>query len=179
MQTGNTCLLCITALVVLSGAAKADIAVQMQAVSDEGIVGSVGVIMISEDVHGLVFTPDLQGLQPGLHGFHLHQNPSCEPAQDEGMQVAAMAAGGHYDPDGSNRHGSPLTGNGHLGDLPALSVDLAGIADMPVQAARLKMDDLHNRALVIHAGGDNYSDEPALLGGGGARVACGTIVRTQ
>jgi len=27
---------------------------------------------------------------------------------------------------------------------------------------------------MIHAGGDNYTDEPAL-GGGGARVACGVI----
>jgi Cu-Zn family superoxide dismutase len=28
---------------------------------------------------------------------------------------------------------------------------------------------------MIHAGGDNYSDEPAPLGGGGARVACGVV----
>jgi Cu-Zn family superoxide dismutase len=28
---------------------------------------------------------------------------------------------------------------------------------------------------MVHAGGDNYADQPAPLGGGGARVACGTI----
>lgn len=28
---------------------------------------------------------------------------------------------------------------------------------------------------MIHKGGDNYSDEPAALGGGGARFACGVI----
>jgi len=28
---------------------------------------------------------------------------------------------------------------------------------------------------MIHAGGDNYADQPAPLGGGGARVACGVI----
>jgi Cu-Zn family superoxide dismutase len=28
---------------------------------------------------------------------------------------------------------------------------------------------------MIHEGGDNYSDEPAPLGGGGARIACGVI----
>jgi Cu-Zn family superoxide dismutase len=27
----------------------------------------------------------------------------------------------------------------------------------------------------VHAGGDNHSDHPAVLGGGGARVACGVI----
>ena len=34
---------------------------------------------------------------------------------------------------------------------------------------------LKGKALIIHAGGDNYSDRPAPLGGGGARVACGLI----
>jgi Cu-Zn family superoxide dismutase len=28
---------------------------------------------------------------------------------------------------------------------------------------------------MIHAGGDNYADQPAPLGGGGARIACGVI----
>jgi len=28
---------------------------------------------------------------------------------------------------------------------------------------------------MIHAGGDNYADQPAPRGGGGARVACGAI----
>jgi Cu-Zn family superoxide dismutase len=26
---------------------------------------------------------------------------------------------------------------------------------------------------MIHAGGDNHSDHPAMLGGGGARMVCG------
>ena len=28
---------------------------------------------------------------------------------------------------------------------------------------------------MIHAGGDNYSDTPAPLGGGGARIVCGVV----
>jgi superoxide dismutase, Cu-Zn family len=28
---------------------------------------------------------------------------------------------------------------------------------------------------MIHAGGDNYADQPQPLGGGGARIACGVI----
>lgn len=28
---------------------------------------------------------------------------------------------------------------------------------------------------MVHAGGDNHSDHPAALGGGGARVSCGII----
>ena len=39
----------------------------------------------------------------------------------------------------------------------------------------LKLEDVAGRALVIHEGGDNYSDTPKPLGGGGVRMACGVI----
>jgi Cu-Zn family superoxide dismutase len=46
---------------------------------------------------------------------------------------------------------------------------------MPLLAPRLKLADIKGRSLMIHAGGDNYSDTPAPLGGGGARAACGVV----
>ncbi|EDQ9399748.1 superoxide dismutase family protein, partial [Salmonella enterica] len=43
-------------------------------------------------------------------------------------------------------------------------------------APRLKsLSELKGHSLMIHAGGDNYSDNPAKLGGGGARFACGVV----
>ena len=43
-------------------------------------------------------------------------------------------------------------------------------------APRIKsLDALKGHALMIHAGGDNYADQPAPLGGGGARLACGVL----
>jgi len=42
-------------------------------------------------------------------------------------------------------------------------------------APRLKLADVQGRAIMVHAGGDNYSDEPQPLGGGGERIACGVI----
>jgi Cu-Zn family superoxide dismutase len=44
-----------------------------------------------------------------------------------------------------------------------------------VLAPRLKLADVKGRALMVHAGGDNHSDHPAALGGGGARAVCGVI----
>ena len=32
---------------------------------------------------------------------------------------------------------------------------------------------------MIHVGGDNYSDMPLPLGGGGARIACGVIAQAE
>jgi Cu-Zn family superoxide dismutase len=152
----------------------ADVVVPMNLVDEKGVGVSVGQVTVSESKYGLVFTPSLKGLSPGVHGFHLHQNASCEPKEKDGKMMAAGAAGAHYDPAATNVHGTPW-GDGHLGDLPPLYVQADGSSVQPVLAPRLKLSDLKGRALMIHAGGDNHADHPAALGGGGARVSCGAI----
>ena len=173
MQTHFRMILVATTL-TLGGAAHADITVAMNVVDEKGVGKAIGEVAISETQYGVVFTPSLTGLEPGLHGFHVHQNPSCEPKEQDGKVVPALAAGGHYDPASSKRHDLPW-GDGHLGDLPGLFVGANGNANNPVLAPRLKIADVKGRSLMIHAGGDNHSDHPKLLGGGGARVACGVI----
>ena len=152
----------------------ADLVVPMSLVSDQGIGKSIGTVTISEGPKGLVFTPNLTDLAPGVHGFHVHQNPDCAAAMKDGKMTPALAAGGHYDPANVGKHEGPL-GKGHLGDLPALTAGADGKAAAAVTAPHLKMADVKGRSLMIHAGGDNYSDQPAPLGGGGARIACGVI----
>ncbi len=99
------------------GSASADTVVKLSLVDEKGVGADVGTITISESRYGLVFTPDLRGMPPGLHGFHVHENPSCEPKEKDGKMVAALAAGGHLDPAKTGRHDTPW-GDGHLGDLP-------------------------------------------------------------
>jgi len=152
----------------------ADAVVTMNLVSEQGVGKSIGTITISEGPSGLVFTPKLTDLAPGVHGFHVHQNADCAAGMKEGKTVPGLAAGGHYDPANAGKHEGPQ-GKGHLGDLPSLSVGADGKAVTAVSAPRLKMADIKGRSLMIHAGGDNYADLPAPLGGGGARVACGVI----
>lgn len=159
---------------VFATAAHADVTVPMNLADETGTGKPLGQVTVSESPYGLVFTPALTDLPPGLHGFHVHENPSCAPKEKDNKVVAALAAGGHYDPAKSGKHGTPW-GDGHLGDLPALYVDAAGKAEHPVLAPRLKLSDLQGRSLMVHAGGDNHSDHPAALGGGGARIACGVV----
>jgi len=167
----------ITLMTLLSSSlACAGTEIAMHLVDEQGAGASVGVVTASDSRYGLVLTPALHGLPPGLHGFHVHQNPGCAAGEKDGKPVPALAAGGHLDPAGSNRHGEPW-GDGHLGDLPPLYVNAAGDAAQPVLAPRLKVADLAGRALIIHAGGDNHADHPAPLGGGGARIACGVVGR--
>ena len=162
---------CFLATAVAVGA---ETTVSVNGASAGGIGPALGSVRIVETRYGLAFYPALTGLPPGLHGFHVHENPSCASSERDGASVAALTAGGHLDPQGTNRHGEPW-GDGHLGDLPPLHVAGDGSADTPVLAPRLKLADVMNRSLMIHAGGDNHADHPAPLGGGAGRVACGVI----
>lgn len=151
-----------------------DLVVTINLVNEQGVGKSIGTIMISEGPNGLLFAPKLSGLTPGLHAFHIHQNPSCAAGEKDGKPVPGLAAGGHYDPAGAGKH-EGHAGHGHLGDLPVLKVGADGTASTAVTAPRLKLSDVKNRSIMIHAGGDTYSDTPAALGGGGPRIACGVI----
>ena len=163
------------AVLAMGRAQAADVSVPMDLVDGTGTVKSIGSVTISETAYGLVFTASLDGLPPGVHGFHVHENGSCAPLAKDGQPpIPAGAAGGHYDPQGSKHHGTPW-GDGHLGDLQGLVVDATGHAGYAVLAPRLKLQDVRGRALMVHAGGDNHADHPQPLGGGGARFACGVI----
>lgn len=170
----NRGLLLVSLLILVAVPARAALQVPIHLLGPDGSSQAAGTVTISETRYGLVLTPNLHGLTPGMHGFHVHQNPSCAAGMKGGKMVPGLAAGGHFDPAMANHHGPPW-GDGHLGDLPALFVDETGHATSPVLAPRLKLRDVKGRALMIHAGGDNYSDQPKKLGGGGARVACGVI----
>lgn len=147
--------------------------IPMHALTEEGTGEQIGTITASRTPYGVLFEPDLTGLSAGVHGFHLHQNPDCGPSEKDGKVTPGGAAGGHFNPNNGN-HNGPYE-KGHLGDLPALYATEEGKVTVPVLAPRLEFGDLDGHALVIHKGGDNYSDEPQALGGGGARVACGVI----
>ncbi len=168
-------LLVLTSLLCCAFCAHAaEVSVKLNVSEANGSGAAIGSVRIVETAYGLVFYPSLTGLPPGLHGFHVHENPSCAPGSKDGAPVPALAAGGHFDPAGSKHHGEPW-GDGHLGDLPPLYVAADGSANNPVLAPRLKLADVRQRSLMVHAGGDNHSDHPAALGGGGMRVACGVI----
>ncbi|CAM3484937.1 superoxide dismutase [Cu-Zn] SodC [Halomonas sp. AOP12-C2-37] len=163
-------------LLLASTAAQANetLDVEMHKVSVDGVEESIGTVSLESTEHGLLLTPSLTDMEPGVYGFHVHQNASCDPAEnDDGEMTAAQAAGGHYDPEETDTHLGPY-GEGHLGDLPVLTVNEDGEANLPVLAPRLSMEDMPGRSIMIHAGGDTYKDEPHL-GGGGARMACGVV----
>ncbi len=161
-------------LISASSAAAAEVKAAMYLSTPTGPGAPVGFVTARDTEKGLELMPNLSGLPEGAHGFHVHQKADCGPGVKDGKAAAGLAAGGHFDPANTGRHEGP-TGSGHLGDLPVLLVNKMGEAKSPIYAPRLKTSDIRGLALMIHSGGDNYSDTPRSLGGGGARIACGII----
>jgi Cu-Zn family superoxide dismutase len=148
--------------------------VTMHEITPEGTGKQLGTITLTDTDAGLQLAFQLKGLPPGEHGIHVHEKGSCDAASKDGEMQAGLGAGAHYDPAHSGHHLGP-NGQGHLGDLELISVDASGIDTEITTAKRLHLSDIRGRAIIIHAGGDNYADQPKPLGGGGARIACGII----
>jgi Cu-Zn family superoxide dismutase len=149
--------------------------VTMNKIDENGVGAAIGTIELRDTKNGLRILPNLRDLPPGQHGFHVHVNASCGPAEQNGKMTAGMRAGGHFDPLNTGKHLGPMSTEGHKGDLPALVVNGRGQANSSMLAPHLKVADVKGHAIMVHAGGDNYSDQPSPLGGGGARIACGTL----
>lgn len=60
------------ALLVCGAAQAASEEVELHLVTDKGVGQSIGMVKITETDKGLEFAPDLNGLPPGDHGFHIH-----------------------------------------------------------------------------------------------------------
>lgn len=161
--------LCVFAalLMIATGAVADTLTVPMYMTNAKGDQSHpIGTITIEDMQYGALITPNLKDIPAGLHGFHIHEFPKCG---NNGMD-----AGDHYDPGHTHKHAGPYVDDDHLGDLPALTADKNNQVTTPVLAPRVTTNDFRGHALIIHAGGDTYS-EPPKLGGGGARIACGAI----
>ena len=131
---------------------------------------AMGEVTLTQGPRGVLIQARVSGLEPGPHGFHIHEVGSCEPD--------FTAAGGHYNP-GDTGHGVLDEGGHHAGDLPNLIAhdDGAGLADYYTADVTLatgvkhSLFDADGSAIVVHANPDSYGADPMA----GGRVACGVI----
>jgi len=168
-------LLAAVALAAGAPAFAASVSADIAQATLAGPGAALGSVTFSDSAGGATIKVKLTGLPPGQHGFHVHQNPSCDPGPVNGAVAPAGAAGGHFDPGMTAMHMGP-EGMGHLGDLPFLTVAADGTDTETLLAPRIKdVTQLKGHSVMIHAGGDNYADQPKPLGGGGPRIACGIV----
>jgi Cu-Zn family superoxide dismutase len=111
---------------------------------------------------------EIEGLTPGLHGFHVHEHGDCT-APD------GTSAGGHWNPTGHD-HGGPDSDVRHVGDLGNVEAGEDGSAVHERADTRLALSgptSIIGRGLIVHADEDDLTSQPT--GAAGARVACGVI----
>lgn len=111
---------------------------------------------------------ELVGISPGAHGFHVHDDGTCEPAD-------INASGGHYNPFGA-QHGDRAANVKHLGDLGNIDANAAEVAefDFEIEGASLSgPNSIAQRVVIVHAGPDDLRTDPN--GNSGDPVACGII----
>lgn len=144
--------------------------VKLEAKSGSTVSGTLKVLQTGG---GVVIDGKIEGLSPGKHGFHIHQNGDCSASD-------ASSAGGHYAPD-DNKHGGPKSDEHHAGDLGNIEADQKGVANVQKRPNWLTLIDDRNpiagKSIVVHSGEDDLESQPS--GAAGKRVACGVITTSQ
>jgi Cu-Zn family superoxide dismutase len=134
----------------------------------------VGVVKLTASGGGVRVRVSVHGLSAGFHGFHVHEVGDCTPPFTSAL--------GHFNPAAA---GHP----GHAADMPVLLVNADGTGEAQFVSDRYRLTDVLGRALIIHAGPDNYANIPTRYAAGGpdattlstgdagARAACGVVKR--
>lgn len=123
-----------------------------------------GVIMLKQEDGYVHLTGKVINLEPGEHGFHIHEFGDLTKAD-------GTAAGGHFNPDG-HEHGAPGA-ESHAGDLGNITADDSGVAKIDAKAEGLKLHIVLGRSIVVHAKADDLKSQPS--GDAGPRVGVGVI----
>ncbi len=103
-------------------------------------------------------SPDGMALD-AFHGFHIHANDDpangqgCIADPDQPSKTWFVAVDGHWKVDGET-HGH------HHGDMPSLLIQDDGTATSSFVTDRIDLGDLHGKAVILHAGADNFANVP-------------------
>ncbi|XGW18836.1 hypothetical protein V3C99_002992 [Haemonchus contortus] len=134
---------------------------------------TVGIIDLVQTGTLVKMNGSVSGLQPGLHGFHIHEKGD--------LGNGCLAAGAHFNPH-KMMHGAPEDSNRHVGDLGNIETPKTGDTPILISDSVISLTGQHNvigRAIVIHADMDDLgrgtSELSKTTGNAGARVACGVI----
>jgi superoxide dismutase, Cu-Zn family len=131
-----------------------------------GTLAARGTVTFTKVTGGVRVEAMLNGLPPGVHGFHVHQNGSCDSA--------GASAGGHFNPE-THAHGLPDSAIHHMGDMGNITAGADSMAMLNVVFPYLTLDSVNTvvgHAIIVHAAADNGSQP---TGAAGARISCGVV----
>ena len=140
---------------------------------DGGSSVSGVVRMVQHGTGKTKITARIEGLTPGLHGFHIHQYGN--------LSEGCKSAGPHFNPFGLT-HGAPDADERHVGDLGNVTAGADGVAVYELEDHLVQLtgeNSVIGRSFVVHAGVDDLGlgghELSKTTGNAGGRLACGTI----
>jgi len=123
-----------------------------------------GVLRLMQTEDALRITGQIRNLEPGEHGFHVHEYGDLRGTDGK-------ATGGHFNPQGHD-HGAPGASS-HAGDLGNITANDDGVAKVDITTKDTKLHFVLGRAFVVHGGKDDLQSQPS--GAAGPRVGTGVI----
>lgn len=163
----KTVALAIATAVAMQFGASAAMAASAEMKGPDGKL--MGMVTLQQTPHGVLVKAELNGLPPGGHGFHIHENGACTPD--------FAAAGDHFNPQGKG-HGLTQENGPHAGDMPNIFAGDDGKVTAEVINSRVTLGedetsvfDDNGSAIIVHEKPDTHGADA----GAGGRLACGVI----
>ena len=129
-----------------------------------------GNVSFKDTKKGLQISAQFKGVGSGNHGFHIHENGSC----DDG----GLGAGGDFNPDGAPHGYLPTDGftKARAGDLGNVEIGDNGKGKVELTVPGLTLTEgkysVGGRAIILHVAEDDFTQPNGSAGG---RIGCGKI----
>ena len=139
--------------------------------SDSNVSGTV---TFTEENGFVTMFAEMEGLTEGVHAIHIHEKADCSSPDGK-------STGGHWNPT-AQPHGKWDAVEGyHKGDIGNFTADDSGKGSITFTTDQWcigcgdETKDILGKAVIVHAGTDDYITQPT--GDAGGRVSCAGIIQ--
>lgn len=139
--------------------------------SDSNVSGTV---TFTQENGSVTMVAEMEGLTEGTHAIHIHEKADCSSPDGK-------STGGHWNPT-VQPHGKWGAVEGyHKGDIGNFTADASGKGSITFTTDEWCIGcgddakDILGKAIIVHAGTDDYTTQPT--GDAGGRVSCAGIIQ--
>jgi Cu-Zn family superoxide dismutase len=143
----------------------------------------IGTVTFVDERHGdeteITVRVRRSGVLAGFHGLHIHANDvnsngeGCVADAAQASSTWFLSADGHWKHDPAELHGQ------HAGDLPSVYANGDGSATIEFDVDKLTPREVVGRAVVLHAGPDNFANVPVGAGADQYTPGATALAKTQ
>ena len=132
-----------------------------------------GTVTFTQENGIVTMVAEMEGLTEGTHAIHIHEKADCSSPDGK-------STGGHWNPT-MQPHGQWGAEEGyHKGDIGNFTADASGKGSITFSTDQRcigcgdETKDILGKAVIVHAGTDDYITQPT--GDAGGRVSCAGII---